>query len=93
MDQRLLLCAMPMPRVAAEPITMAGTRIRTLKRKLWIREEFLNHERPFQFFVVHGHTPVRAPEVRFNRVNIDTGAFATGRLTCVAIEGSTIAPL
>jgi serine/threonine protein phosphatase 1 len=64
-----------------------------LKRKLWIREEFLNHERPFQFFVVHGHTPVRAPEVRFNRVNIDTGAFATGRLTCVAIEGSTIAPL
>jgi serine/threonine protein phosphatase 1 len=57
---------------------------------LWIREEFLEYEAPFELFVVHGHTPVRTAEVRSNRINIDTGAYATGRLTCIAIEGSTI---
>jgi serine/threonine protein phosphatase 1 len=60
---------------------------------LWIREEFLCCEQQFEKFVVHGHTPVRTPDVRSNRINIDTGAFATGRLTCIAIEGSVIAPL
>jgi len=60
---------------------------------LWIRDDFLHYGSPFEKFVVHGHTPVNAPEVRFNRVSIDTGAFATGRLSCVAIEGSDIVPL
>jgi serine/threonine protein phosphatase 1 len=60
---------------------------------LWIRDEFLFCEEPFEKFVVHGHTPVPAPDIRSNRVNIDTGAFATGRLTCIAIEGSAIVPL
>lgn len=57
---------------------------------LWIREEFLSHEQPFELFVVHGHTPVRTPDLRTNRLNIDTGAFATGCLTCAVIEGPTI---
>jgi serine/threonine protein phosphatase 1 len=60
---------------------------------LWIRNEFLEHDSPFEKFIVHGHTPVAAPEVRCNRVNVDTGAFATGRLSCVAIEGTDIVPL
>ena len=60
---------------------------------LWIRDEFLAHEQPFEQFVVHGHTPVNVPDLRSNRINIDTGAFATGRLTCVAIESSGIAQL
>jgi hypothetical protein len=60
---------------------------------LWIREEFLAHELPFERFVVHGHTPVSVPDLRSNRINIDTGAFATGRLTCIVIEGSGIAQL
>ena len=60
---------------------------------LWIRDDFLGSESPFGVFVVHGHTPVRAPEMRFNRLNIDTGAFATGRLTCAVIEGSTVMAL
>jgi len=60
---------------------------------LWIREEFLSCEQRFEKFVVHGHTPVRAPDVRSNRINIDTGAFATGRLTCIVIEGTVMAPL
>jgi hypothetical protein len=60
---------------------------------LWIREDFLGSKAPFGVFVVHGHTPVGAPEMRSNRLNIDTGAFATGRLTCAVIEGSAIMAL
>ena len=54
---------------------------------LWIREGFLRFDRPFEKVVVHGHTPVGVPDVRPNRINIDTGAFATSVLTCVALEG------
>ncbi|WP_022722491.1 metallophosphoesterase family protein [Rhodopseudomonas sp. B29] len=60
---------------------------------LWIRDDFLGHSQPFEKFIVHGHTPVGAPDLRLNRVNVDTGAFATGRLSCIAIEGTTIVPL
>jgi serine/threonine protein phosphatase 1 len=60
---------------------------------LWIRDDFLHHSLPFEKFIVHGHTPVIAPDVRSNRVNVDTGAFATGRLSCIAIEGQDIVPL
>ena len=54
---------------------------------LWIREEFLNSQMDFGKIIIHGHTPVEKPEVLPNRINIDTGAFATGRLTCVVLEG------
>ena len=50
-----------------------------------IRHLFLDHEADFEFIVIHGHTPVREPEFRRNRINIDTGAFATGRLTCLRL--------
>ena len=53
---------------------------------LWIRQEFLTSSRNFGRIIVHGHTPVEQPEVRPNRINIDTGAFATGCLTCVVLE-------
>lgn len=53
---------------------------------LWIREDFLLHEQHFGKIVVHGHTPVDEPEIHPNRINIDTGAFATGRLTCLVLE-------
>jgi serine/threonine protein phosphatase 1 len=52
----------------------------------WIREEFLNSKVDFEKMVIHGHSPHEWPEVKPNRVNIDTGAFATGRLTCLVIE-------
>jgi serine/threonine protein phosphatase 1 len=58
---------------------------------LWIREEFLLHEEDFGKIVVHGHTPAREPDVRPNRINIDTGAYATGRLTCLVLEGEQMA--
>jgi serine/threonine protein phosphatase 1 len=60
---------------------------------LWIRDDFLLCEEDFGKFVVHGHTPVREPDIRPNRLNIDTGAFATGRLTCLVLEGTTAAVL
>jgi serine/threonine protein phosphatase 1 len=54
---------------------------------LWIRDEFLQSEEDFGKFVVHGHTPVSKPEIRPNRINIDTGAYATGILTLLTIQG------
>lgn len=60
---------------------------------LWIRDDFLLWEKPFEKMVVHGHTPVHEPEVHSNRINIDTGAFATGRLTCLLLDGADIMPL
>ena len=55
---------------------------------LWIREEFLTSEEQFGKYIVHGHTPVRRAEFLANRVNIDTGAYATGNLTLMSIQGS-----
>jgi serine/threonine protein phosphatase 1 len=57
---------------------------------LWIRDEFLNSRQDHGVFVVHGHTPVPHPDIHHNRINIDTGAWRSGTLTCIAIEGSTI---
>jgi len=53
---------------------------------LWIREDFLHDRTDFGKVVVHGHTPSPSPEIRPNRINIDTGAFITGRLTCAVLE-------
>ena len=56
---------------------------------LWIREPFLSSTLDFGRVVVHGHTPVEKPQVRNNRINIDTGAYITGRLTCLVLEGDS----
>ncbi len=53
---------------------------------LWIREEFLQSRQPHGKIIVHGHSPVPEPEILPNRLNIDTGAYATGRLTCLVLE-------
>ncbi|MDE2167470.1 MAG: serine/threonine protein phosphatase [Alphaproteobacteria bacterium] len=55
---------------------------------LWIRDEFLDSDDDFGACVVHGHTIVEAPEERPNRIGIDTGAFATGRLTALVLDGT-----
>ena len=51
-----------------------------------IREPFLSSEAEHGKLVVHGHTPAVAPEIRLNRIGIDTAAYATGRLTCLVLE-------
>ncbi len=50
---------------------------------LWIREPFLSDARDYGRFIVHGHTPTRTglPDLRTNRVNLDTGAVFGGPLT------------
>lgn len=54
----------------------------------WIREPFLSHAGDHGFVVVHGHTISEEPVLRANRVGIDTGAYYTGRLTALALEGT-----
>lgn len=53
---------------------------------VWIRDEFLRAETRFAKKVVHGHTPVPRAEFRDNRINLDTGAYATGKLTAAVFE-------
>jgi serine/threonine protein phosphatase 1 len=57
---------------------------------LWIREPFLGANTEHGFVVVHGHTVSLAPQIRTNRIGIDTGAYATGVLTALAIEGGRV---
>ncbi|MEO9130532.1 MAG: metallophosphoesterase family protein [Sphingomonas sp.] len=54
----------------------------------WIRGGFLNHEGDFGKIIVHGHTVTRTVDERHNRIGIDTGAFRTGRLTALGLQGS-----
>ena len=56
---------------------------------VWIREPFLFSSDDFGKIVVHGHTPAEEPDIRSNRINVDTGAVFTGRLTCLVLEGTT----
>ncbi|MGB4100564.1 MAG: metallophosphoesterase family protein [Alphaproteobacteria bacterium] len=55
---------------------------------LFIRTEFLDSAEDFGGMVVHGHTIVPAPEIHPNRIAIDTGAYATAKLTCLILEES-----
>lgn len=54
-----------------------------------IRDEFLSSPKWHGACVVHGHTPVEEPELLPNRINVDTGAYITGRLSCVRLKGQT----
>jgi serine/threonine protein phosphatase 1 len=53
----------------------------------WIRAGFLEHERCHGAMIVHGHTITDEPDFRTNRIGIDTGAYRTGRLTALGLEG------
>lgn len=54
---------------------------------LWIRDEFLKSEVEHGAIIVHGHAETKEPEIRHNRINIDTAAYRTGRLTAIGLEG------
>jgi serine/threonine protein phosphatase 1 len=54
---------------------------------IWIREPFLASPADHGKVIVHGHTPVDAVESLPNRINVDTGAVFTGRLSAVVLEG------
>lgn len=66
-------------------VPMAEQEARDLR---WIRDEFLTFEAPHDYFVIHGHSITNGVEQRGNRIGIDTGAYATGVLTAVGLEGT-----
>lgn len=66
---------------------------RSIKRQktddlMWIRDAFISSDKNYENIVVHGHTITDKPEFRINRIGIDTGAFMSGVLTCLVLEGS-----
>jgi len=56
---------------------------------LWIRGDFLTSGADHGHVVVHGHSITFEPEIQQNRIGIDTGAYATGVLSCVVLEGDS----
>ena len=54
---------------------------------LWIRDRFLSHEGPLEKVVIHGHTIFDEVMDCGNRIGIDTGAFRSGVLTALVLEG------
>jgi serine/threonine protein phosphatase 1 len=59
---------------------------------LWIRWPFFEHNGPYEggVVVVHGHTPRDQPELLSNRINLDTRAFDSGRLTMAEFDNDKL---
>ena len=57
---------------------------------MWIRDEFLDSRSTFDVVVVHGHTPVDEPYSDHRRINVDTGAYFTGRLSAAKLSASAV---
>ena len=90
-----LLQAMPTSRTLGDYLFVhAGVRVGVPSTRqktedlLWIRTGFSDRDEPFEKVVVHGHTPSAMPYSGRYRINVDTAAYASGRLTCVILEGS-----
>ena len=56
--------------------------------QLWIREDFINSTKNHGAVVVHGHTVFEDVDFKPNRIGIDTGAYQTGVLTALVLEGT-----
>lgn len=64
--------------------------MQTAEDLLWIRQPFLDWPDRHEKVIVHGHTLVDAPQILPNRIGIDTGAYATGVLTAVVLQGDGV---
>jgi serine/threonine protein phosphatase 1 len=62
---------------------------------LWIREPFLSHRGDYGRLIVHGHTPLvdGVPDLRGNRLNLDTGAVFGGPLTAAVFDDAQTEPI
>ena len=62
---------------------------------LWIREPFLSHRGDYGRLIVHGHTPLAdgVPDLRGNRLNLDTGAVFGGPLTAAVFDDAQTEPI
>lgn len=56
---------------------------------IWIRDAFLSYSGLHPKVVVHGHTPAPRPQILANRVNVDTGAYLSNRLTALVVDGAS----
>lgn len=54
----------------------------------WLRGGFLDDDTDHGLMVVHGHTISNEPEIRDNRIGVDTGCYQTGKLTALVLEGA-----
>ena len=54
----------------------------------WIRAAFLDDRTDHGFLVIHGHTISEAIDERPNRIGIDTGAYRSGVLSAIGLEGA-----
>jgi len=61
----------------------------TLTDLRWIRDDFLDDERDHGAMIVHGHTITSEIDEWPNRIGIDTGAYSSGKLTAIGLEGSS----
>jgi serine/threonine protein phosphatase 1 len=57
--------------------------------QLWIRDAFIQHTRPYEKIIVHGHTITDEPDFQPNRIGLDTGAYLSGKLSCLVLENET----
>ena len=64
-----------------------GLDLQSIDDKLWIRQEFIDCQDEHELVVVHGHTISEEIEFLPNRIGLDTGAFHTGVLSCLVLEG------
>jgi serine/threonine protein phosphatase 1 len=62
---------------------------------IWIREPFLSHSGDYGRLIVHGHTPLPTgtPDLRSNRLNLDTGAVYGGPLTAALFDTTQVKPI
>jgi len=69
-----------------------GVALRKQQRRdlLWIREEFLDDPRDHGAMIVHGHTVSPRVELMGNRIGVDTGAYRTGVLSAVCLDGAKV---
>ena len=56
----------------------------------WIRDPFLDHRTKLDKTIVHGHTMTDEVEHRGHRIGVDTGAYASGKLTALGLEGGEV---
>lgn len=55
---------------------------------MWIRDKFISSTQHHEKIIVHGHTISDEVDTQPNRTGIDTGAYASGKLTCLVLEGN-----
>lgn len=57
---------------------------------IWIRKDFLEYEEKHNWLIIHGHTPVEEPFSSSTRIDVDTGAYTSGKLSAVKIFNQNV---